>query len=113
MVMMDARDGRILGTLPIGRGCDGAVFNPETRECFSSQGDGTLTVIKEGSPTRFVVEQTVQTKVGAKTLTLDRKTGKLLLISADLEPAAPGAATGGRSRRAMVAGSFCILVVGR
>ena len=47
MVMLDANDGKYLADLPIGRGCDGAVFNPKTMECFSSQGDGTLTVIKE------------------------------------------------------------------
>src|SRR5204862_5725049 len=73
MVMLDARNGKYLADLPIGRGCDGAVFNPKTGECFSSQGDGTLTVIKEKSPTSFVVEQTVRTMPSAKTLTLDRK----------------------------------------
>src|SRR5207253_5301503 len=70
MVMLDANDGKYLADLPIGRGCDGAVFNPKTMECFSSQGDGSLTVIKENSPTSFVVEQNVKTMPGAKTLTL-------------------------------------------
>jgi len=46
MVVLDAKDGKIITTLPIGSGVDGAVFNPATRETFSSQGDGTLTVIK-------------------------------------------------------------------
>lgn len=54
---------------------------------LQSQGDGTLTVIKEKSPTSFVVEQTVQTMAGAKTLTLDSKTGKVLLIAAEYGPA--------------------------
>src|SRR5437660_3045401 len=53
MVILDALTGKYLADLPIGRGCDGAVFNPKTGECFSSQGDGTLTVIKETSPTTF------------------------------------------------------------
>ncbi len=70
MVMLDANDGKYLADLPIGRGCDGAVFNPKTLECFSSQGDGTLTVIKENGPTSFRVEQTVTTMPSAKTLTL-------------------------------------------
>ena len=52
-------------------GSDGAVFNPKTMEAFSSQGDGTLTIVKENSPTSFVVEQTLQTMPRAKTLTLD------------------------------------------
>ena len=108
MVMMSAKDGKILGTLPIGRGCDGAVFNPKTMECFSSQGDGTLTVIKEVSPTKFEVEQTVKTMPGAKTLTLDAKTGHILLIAAEYGPAPAGSRRG-----TLVPGSFSIVVVGR
>jgi hypothetical protein len=56
-------------------------------ETFSSQGDGTLTVIKEDSPTSFSVEQTVPTPARAKTLTLDTKTGHILLITAEFGPA--------------------------
>ena len=122
MVVLNADTGKILTTLPIGAGVDGAVFNPATMEAFSSQRDGTLTVVKENSPTSFVVEQNVQTKMGAKTLTLDSKTNHILLITADYAPAAPapapaaGAAPAGGGRgapRAMVPGSFSILVVGK
>ncbi len=117
MVMLDANDGKYLADLPIGRGCDGATFNPKTNECFSSQGDGTLTVIKEKSPTSFVVEQTVTTMPGAKTLTLDSKTGKVLLIAAEYGPAPseqPAGGQGGRGpRRPMLPGSFSIVVVGK
>ena len=108
MVMLDALSGRLLATLPIGRGCDGAVFNPATGEAFSSQADGTLTVIKETSPTTFVLEQTVMTMPGAKTLALDRGTGRILLIGAQFGPAPEGARRG-----PMVPGSFTILVVAR
>jgi hypothetical protein len=108
-------------------------------EAFSSQGDGTLTVIKESSPTSFAVEQTVTTPVRAKTLTLDTKTGHILLITAEYGPppappaaAAPAAApaagappaaggppAGGRPggfrgpRAPMIPGSFSIVVVGK
>ena len=108
MVMMSTKDGAILDTLPIGRGCDGAVFNPKTMECFSSQGDGTLTIIKESSPTKFAVEQTVATMIGAKTLTLDSKTGNILLIAAEY-----GVAPLGSRRGPLVPGSFSIVVVGK
>ena len=87
MVILSATDGHIITDLPIGVGCDGATFNPATMEAFSSQGDGTLTIIKENSPTSFVVEQTVTTPVRAKTLTLDTKTGHILLITAEYGPA--------------------------
>ncbi len=113
MVMLNADTGKVIDSLPIGSGVDGAVFNPATMEVFSSQGDGTLTVIKENSPTSFVVEQTVQTMPRAKTLTLDSKTNKILLITAEFTtPPAPAA--GGRPGRGqMVPDTFSILVVGK
>jgi DNA-binding beta-propeller fold protein YncE len=118
MAMLNSDTGKILATLPIGPGTDGAVFNPATKEAFSSQGDGTLTVVKEISPTSFAVEQTVQTQVSAKTLTLDRKTNHVLLIAADFGPvpADPsGAPPPARrpTRGPMLPGSFAVLEVGR
>src|SRR5208282_2367196 len=76
-VILSADDGKILATLPIGNGTDGGGFNPTTMEAFSSQGDGTLTIIKEISPTEFSVEQTVTTKPRAKTCTLDTKNNQI------------------------------------
>ena len=112
--MLDANDGKYLADLPIGRGCDGATFNPKTMECFSSQGDGTLTVIKEKSPTSFAVEQNLKTMTGAKTLTLDSKTGKAILIAAEYAaPPSPAPAGGGRRRGTMTPGSFSIIVAGK
>ena len=89
-VILSADDGKILTTLPIGRGPDGGGFNPKTMEAFSSQGDGTLTIIKETSPTSFEVEQTVQTKSRAKTCTLDTKNNHIVLITIEPSPAAAG-----------------------
>jgi DNA-binding beta-propeller fold protein YncE len=118
MVILDANDGKILDALPIGNGTDGALFNPKTMEAFSSNGDGTLTVIKENSPASFVVEQNLTTVPRAKTLTLDSKTGHILLIAAEYGPPPAPPATpppgGGRGPRApMVPDSFMILVVGK
>jgi DNA-binding beta-propeller fold protein YncE len=92
-VILNAQDGKILATLPIGRGTDGGGFNPNTLEAFSSQGDGTLTIIKENSPTSFEVEQTVQTKSRAKTCTLDAKNDRILLITTEPAPASTSAAS--------------------
>lgn len=114
MVIMNADNGNIITALPIGNGVNGALFNPMTMEAFSSQRDGTLTVVKENSPTSFVVEQTVQTKTGAKTLTLDTKTNQILLITAEYGPPPPPPPAGGRGGRApMLPDSFQILVVGK
>jgi DNA-binding beta-propeller fold protein YncE len=113
MVIMTT-EGKILSALPIGAGVDGAVFNPATMEAFSSQGDGTLTVIKEKSPTSFEVAQTVQTKVSGKTLTLDSKTNQIYVIAAEYGQPPPPPPAGGRAGRgAMIPDSFSILVIGR
>jgi YVTN family beta-propeller protein len=113
MVILNAGDGKILETLPIGGGSDGAVFNPKTMEAFSSNGDGTLTIVKESRPTSFVVEQTLQTMPRAKTLTLDTTTGKLYLITAEFTPAPPPPPGGRPARGQMVPDTFSILVVGK
>ena len=93
-VVVDADKGTVLTTLPIGDGTDGGGFNPNTMEAFSSQRDGTLTIIKENSPTSFEVEQTVQTKPGCKTSSLDLKNNCIVLICIERPPAAPGTETG-------------------
>ena len=114
MVVLNADTGKILATLPIGRGTDGAVFNPATMEAFSSNTDGTLSIVKEVSPTQFVLEQTLQTIPSAKTLTLDTKNNRVILIGADFPPAPPRPAQGGQGNpNPMVPDSFSILVVGK
>jgi hypothetical protein len=122
-VVLNADDGKILGALPIGAGTDGATFNAATSEVFSSNRDGTLTVIKVSGPTSFAVTQNVTTMVSAKTCTLDAKTGRVLLIAAEYAaPPVAAAATGGQTdgkkakgggRAPMVPDSFTILAVAR
>lgn len=100
-VVLNADDGKIIASLPIGKGVDGGGFNPRTMEAFSSQGDGTLTIIKETSATSFEVEQTVQTKSRAKTCTLDTRNDHIILITTEPTPnadAAGGNATGGSEK---------------
>ena len=113
-LIMDAKNGKIITTLPIGTGVDGAGFLPATREAFSSQGDGTLTVIKEKGPDTFEVAQTLKTMSSAKTMTIDTKTGHIFLIAAEFGPAPEGTGPGGRPRRGpLVPGSFTILEAGK
>jgi DNA-binding beta-propeller fold protein YncE len=119
MVILSATDGHIITDLPIGNGSDGATYNPATMEAFSSQGDGTLTVVKEDSPTSFSVEQTVATPARAKVLTLDTRTNQIFSITAEFGPVpnAPAPAAGvpaPRGPRApMIPNSFQILVIGK
>jgi glutamine cyclotransferase len=94
-VVLNAENGKILATLPIGNGTDGGGFNPNTMEAFSSQRDGTLTIIKENSPTSFAVEQTVKTKQGCKTCSLDTKNNRIVLICTEPLPQPPAPASSG------------------
>jgi hypothetical protein len=114
MVVLSATDGKILANLPLAGGSDGAVFNPSTMEAFSTHGNGTLTVVKENSPTSFEVEQNLQTMNGARTCTLDSKTGHILAMSQERGPAPATPPPGGRGGQgAAVPGSFTIVMVGK
>ena len=116
VVIVNADNGNIITTLPTGMGVDTVAFNPATMEAISAEGGGTMTFIQENSPTSFVVEQTLQTMVGAKTLALDTKTNHLLTMAAEFGPPPPDAPPGPAGRPArgpMVLGSFSILMVGK
>ena len=115
-VILDAEKGTVLSTLPIGKGTDSGGFNPNTMEAFSSQRDGTLTIIKENSPTDFAVEQTVQTKPGCKTCSLDSKNNRIVLICTERAPQAGATATeppAGERRGRGGPGNLDVLWVGR
>ena len=103
MVILSSEDGKILTSLPLAGGSDGAVFNPATMEAFSTHGNGTLTVVKEKSPTSFEVEQNLQTMNGARTVTFDSKTNHILTMSVERGPAPPPPPGGGRGARAPAA----------
>jgi DNA-binding beta-propeller fold protein YncE len=87
-VIMSATDGKIITTLPLAGSSDGGGFNPGTMEAFSSQGNGTLSIIKENSPTSFEVEQTVDTKPRAKCCALDTKLNHIIVTAIEATPAA-------------------------
>jgi DNA-binding beta-propeller fold protein YncE len=116
-VVLNAEDGKILTTLPLGNGTDGGGFNPNTMEAFSSQRDGTLTIIKESSPTSFAVEQNVETKAGCKTCSLDSKNNRIITACTERAPQAAGEATppagGQRGGRGGGPGNLDVLWVGR
>ena len=114
MVILSAKDGKVLTSLPLAGGSDGAAFNPKTMEAFSTHGNGTLTVVKEKSPTEFEVEQNLQTMDGARTITLDTRTGHILTMSQERGPAPANPQPGGRGGRApAIPGSFTLVMVGK
>ncbi len=116
VVIVNAERGNIITTLPTGVGVDTVAFNPATMEAISAEGGGSMTFIKENSPTSFAVVQTLQTMVGAKTLALDTKTNHLLTMAAEFGPPPPNAPPGPAGRPArgpMLPDSFSILMVSK
>jgi len=114
MVILSAKDGKILARLPIAGSSDGAVFNPATMEVFSTQGNGTLTVIKEVNPTTFEVVQNLPTMNGARTIAFDSKTGHLFAMSVERGPAPAPPPAGGRGGQApVIPGTFTVLKIGK
>jgi uncharacterized protein YjiK len=116
VIIVNAENGNIITTLHTGVGVDTVAFNPNTMEAISAENNGSMTFIKESSPTSFSVEQTLQTMPGARTLALDTKTNHVFTMTAEFAPAASNAQPGPAGRPArgpMVPGSFSILMVGK
>lgn len=121
-VILSAKDGTILARLPLAGSSDGAAFNPATMEAFSTQGNGTMTIVKEKSPTSFEVEQDLKTwpSNGARTIAFDSKTGHLFAMASEVGPPPPPPPAGtppptgrGAGRGAAIPGSFTIIMVGK
>jgi YVTN family beta-propeller protein len=109
LMVIDATNGKIVDKLPIGDGCDGTAFDPATKNIYTSNGEGTITVIHEDNAGKFTVIENVVTKRGARTIALDKATHLIYLPTADFEPMAPGE----KGRPKMKAGTFQVLVVGK
>lgn len=105
MAISDADKGAVITTVPIGGRVDANRFDPGTGLAFSSNGDGTLTVVHEDSPDKFTELGSVQTVPGARTMALDLHTHTIYLVTAKFEPAQ------GNERPKPVPGSFMLLVV--
>jgi len=108
MAIVNADTGKIITTLPTGEGTDANAFDPGTGFAFSSNGEGTLTVVHEDSPDKFSVVENVETKKSARTMTVDLKTHNIFLPAADFD--APAA---GERRGKMKPDSFVVVMLTR
>jgi DNA-binding beta-propeller fold protein YncE len=113
LVVSNADTGAIVATAPIGSGCDGVRFDPDTGLIFSSNGEGTLTVIRQVTPDKYAVVETVATARGARTLELDLRTHHVFVVTAEIAPAPAATAENPRPRPQVVPGTFQILEFGR
>ena len=112
MAVSDYQTGKVVATLPIGAGVDGAGFDAASGNAFASNADGTLTVIHQDAPDQYHVIENVQTAQAARNMGLDPTNHRVFIVSAKFGPA-PAGATGNRGRGAVLPGSFTLMVIER
>jgi len=109
LVVSDASAGKVIVKVPIGDGCDGVAFDPATKNIFTSNGEGTLTVVHENGANDYKILQNAITKRGARTIALDEETHRLYLPTAEFKPLARNAPA--NERPPLIPGTFQVLVV--
>lgn len=113
LIMLDSDNGKIIAQVPIGRGVDGVVFDPQTKLIITSNGEGTLTVVHEDSLTQLSTVETVRTEPGARTMTFDSKTHHVFLSAGQYGEAPPATPENPRPWRSIVPGTFMIIEYGK
>ena len=111
MMVIDSDNGSVVAKLEIGNGVDGAAFDPELLRAYSSNGDGTMTVVQEKNKNSFEVLENVTTVRGARTITVNPKTHKVYLPSAEYGEAPAATAENPRPRASVKPNSFTILEI--
>ena len=112
MAVSDYQAGKVVATVPIGAGVDGAGFDAASGDAFAANADGTLTVIHQDAPDQYRVVENVQTADAARNMGLDPANHRVFIVSAKFGPAPAGAA-GNRGRGPVLPGSFTLLVIER
>ena len=113
MIVVNADNGQVVSSLLIDEGTDGAGFDPETQLAFSSNGEGTLTIIHEDSTDKFSVIETIPTQRGARTMAIDAKTHNIFLVTAQFGPAPEPTPERPHPRPSIIPDTFVILVFGK
>jgi YVTN family beta-propeller protein len=113
MVVMNADTGVVMATLPIGEGTDFAAFDPQSGLAYSSNRDGTLSVVAETSPDKFQSLPPIQTQIGARTMAIDPKSGRIYLVTADMTANESAAPSDSRRRYSVKSGSVRLLFLDR
>lgn len=110
LIEVNAATGAVVGSFPIGDGCDGAGFDMNTKNIYTSNGEGTMSVFHESSADKIEAIATVTTKRGARTIAVDEQTHMIYLPTADFEQPDPN---NPKARPKMIPGTFQVLVIGQ
>ncbi len=111
MIVLDASNGKIIKKLPIGDGCDGVAFDAKNKLIFSSNGEGTITAVKEENPNKFKVFETITTQKGARTIAINKTSGQLYLPTANFGVKPEPTTENPKPRAGLEPNSFVVLVV--
>ncbi len=109
MAVSDSQAGKVVATVPIGAGVDGAGYDAASGDAFASNADGTLTVIHQDTPDQYHVAETLTTPVASRNMGLDPTNHRVYLVSAKFGEAPAG----GRGRRPVLPGTFTLMVIER
>ena len=106
-LVMDAQTGKMIAQLPIGDRCDGVAFDPGKKRAYSSNGEGTMTVVQQENKDSYNVLENFPTQNGARTIALDKRTGSLYLPAAEFVAQDPAS----KQRPAVKPNSFFVLEI--
>jgi YVTN family beta-propeller protein len=112
MAVTDSMTGKQVARIPIGEHPDAAAFDPKRAIVYSSNGEGTLSIVRQDSADRYTLAANLPTLRGARTMALDLGTGRTYLATAEFGATPPATAEQPRPRPAPLADSFVVLVVG-
>jgi DNA-binding beta-propeller fold protein YncE len=112
MIILDSDNGKVIGQVPIGKGVDGVAFDPSSKRSFTSNREGTISVVEEVSANEFRLLETIKTEVGARTIAWDSKTHHVFVSSAQYGPTPAATTEVPNPRPPVIPGTFMILELG-
>ena len=113
VVVLDSDTGKVVATVTSGEDPDGLVFDPKTGRIFTSNPDGTITIIQQDTPDKYTPLQTVKTEIGCKTIALDTKTGRLVTAAPQFGPKPAPVKGGPKPKAPVLPDTFQVVVVGQ
>ena len=113
MIILDAKDGKVIAEVGIGGRCDGVVYDPASKTAFSSNGEGTITAVHEDSPNKFSVTETIKSAVGARTIAYDEKTHHIFTVTAQYGETPPVTTENPRPRAKIISNTFVMMEFGK
>lgn len=108
LIILNAENGKLIDKIKIGHGCDGVVFDESNKRIYTSNGEGTISVVQQEDSDHYKLLPEIKTKKGARTIALDKNTHQIYLPTAEFDPKELNE----KGRPKMKEGTFQVLVFG-